>query len=72
MKNSTLQLKFYRQMAMGISVSTAALCAMVMILASLSFGGLFAPVFIGLSLVLAYFMESAVRYCLTKLIIYLL
>ena len=72
MKNSTLQLQFYRQMAMGISVSTAIICALVLILASLSFGGLFAPVFIGLSIVAAYFMESAIRYCLTKLIIYLL
>lgn len=68
MKNKVSRIQFFRHVAMGISVSVALVCIIPMLLGSLVYGGLFAPVLIIISCVLVRVTEMCLRYLLTHLI----
>ncbi len=68
MKNKVTQSEFRHQAAMGISVSAALLCIIPLLLVSLVYGGLFAPVLIILSCVVVRVAEMCLRHLLTHLL----
>ena len=67
MENRENKREFRRLTAMGISVSAAMLCIVPLLIVSLLYGGLFAPVLIILSCLVVRVAEMCLRHLLTHL-----